>query len=106
MFNTDRIPGRVAADILGLKWPGRFSHTRLRLERYRDKETHEVRPYPPQDVFDVLAAGWRCSSAEAEKRWRRDQVLVVPEWGGVSVKGGDWSFSHEAVVRWLASLVE
>lgn len=90
--------------MLSLTWPGRFNHTRTRLECVRDRETQEIKPYPRAEHFAILAAERRCSADEAERQWRRDHILVVPEWGGVSVMGGDWSYSRAAIERWLISL--
>ena len=104
--NPDRIPGRQAADILALRWPGAFNATRQRLEMVRDRHTGENRSYPSRSHFDLLASERRCSASDAERDWRRQQILVVPEWGGVSLAGGDWSYSREQCEAWLRSLTE
>jgi hypothetical protein len=98
MSNSDRITGREAAAIVGLNWPGQFNSARTRLERVRRRDTDRVEPYPRD--FSLLAQQAQITNAHAERTWRRDQILVVPEWGGVSILGGDWSYSRAACERW------
>lgn len=102
MSNTDRITGREAAAIVGLNWPGQFNSARVRLERVRRRDTEMVEPYPRD--FSLLTQQAGITSAEAERIWRREQILVVPEWGGVSILGGDWSYSRAACERWRMAI--
>ncbi len=102
----DRCTGREAARIVGYPWPGPFNRARRALERIRVRrsDTTVIEPYPSPDFFQALAGQWGCSPTEAEQRWRRSQILVVPEWGGVCMPGTDWTYSRSASERWVARL--
>ncbi len=81
---SDRIDGRSAAELLDLPYPGTFNRVRRRLQRVYDPDTGELQPYP-------------CGLTQAQERaFDRNHVLVVLDWGGVSLYGGDWTYSHSA----------
>lgn len=81
------LPSRVepvgaaeAASLLGLAYPGVFNRTRRRLQRVYDPITRQITSYPSD-----------LSTAE-ERAFNRDRVLILPEWGGVSWFGSDWTY--------------
>lgn len=89
-MQPDRISARDAASVLDLGYPGRFNRIRRRLQRVWNRDDGTHRPYP-----DDL-------STDAERAFNRDHVLVVPEWGGVSYYGSDWSYSAQRCAEWAS----
>lgn len=80
-----------AAPILGLCATSTFNRVRRRLERYVvviDGAAPQLHPVPPFD------------STADYRRFAREHVLVVPEWGGRSVYGGDWSYLRSRCESW------
>lgn len=85
---NDRCSGVDAAPILGIPYPNSFNRTRRLLQRVWNPATGCCEPYP-----DFL------TRAE-ERAFNRKAVLVIPEWGGHSYHGSDWTYSRSTCERW------
>jgi len=80
-----------AAATVGLPYPGTFNRVRRRLQKIYDRETETLKPFPS-------------GLTRAEERdIAREHILVVPEWGGVSWFGSDWTYSRQACESWGAA---
>lgn len=81
MTDSDRCSAGEAAAILGLTYPSTFHRVRRRMQKILAHPDGPLRTYPSD-----------FASADAERDFCRQHVIVVPEWGGVSYFGGRWSF--------------
>jgi len=84
----ERCKARQAAEILSLPYPGSFNRRRRALQRVWDRGKQTTKPYPEFD------------SPEKRRAFDRSHILVVPEWGGRSAFGSDWTYSVEKCRAW------
>ena len=89
--SADRLTPSRAAAVVGLPYPGTFNRVRRRLQKIYDRKTGSLNPFP---------AGL---TRAAERTHAREHILVVPEWGGVSWFGSDWTYSRQACESWGAA---
>lgn len=82
---SDKCEADEAAPLVGMKLRT-FNRHRARLERW----------------FDANGE-WRPVPRGATRAWRRERVIYVREWRGVSQYGADWIYSRAACARWRAS---
>ncbi len=85
------VSGAEAARLLGLCATSSLNRTRRRLERYlacHDGADPQLYPVPP------------FASERDYKSFARQHVLVVPEWGGRRVYGGDWRYLPSKCRAW------
>ena len=88
---VDRLTPPQAAAVVGLPYPGTFNRVRRRLQAIYDRESGALKPFPP----GLTRAG--------ERAFAREHILVVPEWGGVSWFGSDWTYSRQVCESWGAA---
>ena len=88
---TDRLTPPEAAAVLRLPYPGGFNRVRRRLQKIYDRATSGLEPGP------------RGLTRAQERAFAREHILVVPEWGGVSWFGSDWTYSRQACEAWGAA---
>lgn len=85
------VGGAQAARLLGLCATRSLNRTRRRLERYLVQHNGAAPQLHPVPSF---------VSEREYRAFAREHVLVVPEWGGRSVFGGDWSYLPSMCAAW------
>jgi len=102
---SEPINGQDAAEILGVSYPAKFNETRRRLEKVVDPATGKVRDYPTTDELVELAEQLGSTADEADAHFRREHILAVPAWGGLSFYGGHWRYDRSKCEQWHAAIV-
>jgi len=90
-ISPDRLTPPEAAVVLRLPYPGTFNRVRRRLQKIYDRATSGL-ALPPSGL-----------TRAQERAFSREHILVVPEWGGVSWFGSDWTYSRQACEAWGAA---
>lgn len=98
----DWIPGKAAAELVGLSYPTTFNSTREALQLVWDRVTDTLRPYPSEYMTKPLTAEDR----EAKREFDANNVLVVPEWGGLKLPGQTWDYSRTRCLEWRQSGID
>ena len=84
----DAIDASDARAVLG-DAPSTFEHRRRALELVFDRTTGERSTVP---TFE---------EPTAERAWRARACLIVPEWGGIKLPGGQWQYSRRRLLAFL-----
>ena len=130
----DRCAANVAFPLLNFRGQAAFNHTRRALQQVLDRGTRRLRPYPdfaqqvgwirdpaerararerlPEDrrtAFDQQQEEAAVEVRRSEVEHDRDNILVVPEWGGLKYPNSAWTYSltrcRELAARGPAALL-
>jgi hypothetical protein len=85
------VSGAEAARLLGLCATSSLNRTRRRLERYLACHNGAEPQLNPVPAF---------ASERDYQAFARQHILVVPEWGGRRVFGGDWRYLPSLCRSW------
>ena len=83
--SEDAVDASGACAILG-EPESTFEYRRRTLELVLDRATGARRALPSFD------------DPKAERAWRARACLIVPEWGGIKLPGGQWRYSRRRLV--------